>query len=167
MGEPAKVALAISDEAVKIALREALLMRPGLVESDEADAAVVIAEESPIAADFALSRQMLLVGAARAAGQTSIDSVDPQLVLSAAELLAAGYRITSEPAPHDVARLSVRETEVAGLLVDGASNKVVARTLGISVHTVKFHVTAVLDKLGARNRADAVAIALREGLVTL
>ncbi|MEO8686070.1 MAG: LuxR C-terminal-related transcriptional regulator [Devosia sp.] len=42
-----------------------------------------------------------------------------------------------------------------------------ARQLDISVHTAKFHVTAVLDKLGARNRADAVALILREGLVAL
>ena len=60
-----------------------------------------------------------------------------------------------------------RERQVAELLVDGASNKVVARALDISVHTAKFHVTAILEKLGARNRADAVAIILREGLVAI
>ncbi|WP_374626938.1 hypothetical protein [Devosia sp.] len=37
----------------------------------------------------------------------------------------------------------------------------------MSVHTAKFHVTAILDKLGARNRADAVSIILREGLVSI
>ncbi len=64
-------------------------------------------------------------------------------------------------------RLSGREQQVTELLVKGASNKVIARELDISVHTAKFHVAAVLDKLGARNRADAVAIALREGLVAV
>ena len=53
---------------------------------------------------------------------------------------------------------------MAALLVEGASNKLIARNLGISVHTAKFHVAAVLEKLGARNRADAVSIVLREGL---
>ena len=56
---------------------------------------------------------------------------------------------------------------MAELLLDGASNKVIARRLDISVHTAKFHVAAVLEKLGARNRSDAVAIALRDGLVAL
>ena len=64
-------------------------------------------------------------------------------------------------------RLSPREQEVAGLLLEGASNKIIARRLDISVHTAKFHVTQILDKLGARNRADAVSIVLRDGLVTL
>ena len=51
------------------------------------------------------------------------------------------------------------------LLVDGAPNKSIARALGISVRTAKFHVAAVLAKLGARNRAEAVSLALREGLI--
>jgi DNA-binding CsgD family transcriptional regulator len=65
------------------------------------------------------------------------------------------------------ARLSARERQVASLLVEGASNKQIARNLAISVHTAKFHVAAVLEKLGARNRADAVALILREGTVTV
>ena len=53
------------------------------------------------------------------------------------------------------------------LLVEGAPNKAIARALGISVRTAKFHVAAVLAKLHARNRSEAVAIALRDGLVLL
>lgn len=67
----------------------------------------------------------------------------------------------------DQPRLSHREQQVAGLLLEGASNKLIARRLDISVHTAKFHVTRILDKLGAQNRADAVSIILRDGLVTL
>jgi DNA-binding CsgD family transcriptional regulator len=67
----------------------------------------------------------------------------------------------------DRPRLSPRELEVSGLLLEGASNKAIARRLDISVHTAKFHVTQIFDKLGAQNRADAVAIILRDGLVTL
>lgn len=62
-------------------------------------------------------------------------------------------------------RLSPRETEVLALLAEGASNKVIARHLDISVHTVKFHVAAILVKLGAVNRTDAIATAMRQGLV--
>jgi DNA-binding NarL/FixJ family response regulator len=95
---------------------------------------------------------------------------DPALAAAVALLQAAGYMVIPPPDPETVephAPLSVRERQVANLLLDGASNKVIARDLDISVHTAKFHVTAILDKLSARNRADAVAIILREGLVTL
>ncbi|MDR6759430.1 DNA-binding CsgD family transcriptional regulator [Mycoplana sp. BE70] len=67
-------------------------------------------------------------------------------------------------APH-YPSLSPRELETLALLADGASNKVIARQLKISVHTAKFHVAAVLAKLHAQNRADAVAMALRQGLL--
>ena len=70
-----------------------------------------------------------------------------------------------EPDAPRRATLSQREQQVAALLIEGASNKVIARALDISVHTAKFHVTAILDKLGARNRADAVSILLRERLL--
>ena len=56
---------------------------------------------------------------------------------------------------------------MAALLLEGASNKAIARALDISVHTAKFHVTAVLDQAQARNRTDVVAIILREGLIAL
>jgi DNA-binding CsgD family transcriptional regulator len=89
-------------------------------------------------------------------------------------LTAAGYRVDPMPPASPVVEvqgdrpsLTGRERQVASLLVEGASNKVIARRLDISVHTAKFHVAAVLEKLGARNRSDAVAIALRDGLVAL
>ena len=69
-------------------------------------------------------------------------------------------------AEHEAAiRLSPRETEVLALLAEGAPNKVIARHLDISVHTVKFHVAAILVKLGAANRTDAIATAMRRGLI--
>ncbi|MGA8582457.1 MAG: helix-turn-helix transcriptional regulator [Roseiarcus sp.] len=61
----------------------------------------------------------------------------------------------SEPAP-DVA-LTPRELDVLALIAEGASNKAIARRLGISVHTVKFHIASLLDKLDAQGRAEAVA----------
>ena len=53
--------------------------------------------------------------------------------------------------------LTPRERDVLVLIAEGASNKAIARRLGISVHTAKFHVGSLLDKLDATGRADAVA----------
>ncbi|MBN9243219.1 MAG: response regulator transcription factor [Mesorhizobium sp.] len=108
----------------------------------------------------------------------------PALVVSAIRLAAAGYRIRSgeddrqavladaddgrvlveDPVPAAV-HLSPREAQVLALLAEGAPNKVIARRLDISVHTAKFHVAAILVKLEAANRTDAIATAMRQGLV--
>ena len=63
------------------------------------------------------------------------------------------------------AALSRREREVLRLIAAGHSNKQIAQTLGITERTVKFHVTSVLNKLGAENRAQAVALAGQRGLL--
>jgi DNA-binding CsgD family transcriptional regulator len=63
--------------------------------------------------------------------------------------------------------LTPRELEVLALLAEGASNKTIARRLGISVHTAKFHVGSLLDKLDAVGRTDALAHAARLGVINL
>jgi DNA-binding CsgD family transcriptional regulator len=63
--------------------------------------------------------------------------------------------------------LTPREMEVLTLLAEGMSNKGIARRLGISVHTAKFHVRALIDKLDAVGRTDAVAQAARRGVIQL
>ncbi len=63
--------------------------------------------------------------------------------------------------------LTSREREVLEHVASGRSNRAIAEALGISDHTVKFHVRALLEKLGADTRADAVARALRRGLLSL
>ena len=70
------------------------------------------------------------------------------------------------PADDDVL-LTPRELEVLALLAEGMSNKAIARRLGISVHTAKFHVGALIDKLDAVGRTDAVAHAARRGVIQL
>lgn len=70
-------------------------------------------------------------------------------------------------APPPAERLTPREVEVLGLLADGLSNKQIGVELGISDHTVKFHVNSILDKLGAETRTEAVVRAARLGLVAL
>jgi DNA-binding NarL/FixJ family response regulator len=115
------------------------------------------------------------------ASATLSPEADDALVSAAVALVAAGYRVSpydhahddnpieiEEPEPSPLkATLSAREMEVLNLLADGAQNKVIARALDISVHTAKFHVASLLTKLGASNRTDAIAIAMREGLVSM
>ena len=73
---------------------------------------------------------------------------------------------TARPAvDHD--RLTPREHEVLERLADGLSNRAIGEVLGISAHTVKFHVDALLDKLSARSRTQVVVKAMREGLLEL
>jgi DNA-binding CsgD family transcriptional regulator len=63
--------------------------------------------------------------------------------------------------------LTARELEVLALLAEGASNKLIARRLGISTHTAKYHVASLLAKLDAVSRTDAVAHAARIGVLHL
>jgi DNA-binding NarL/FixJ family response regulator len=62
--------------------------------------------------------------------------------------------------------LSAREVEVLRLLVRGESNKQIAAALDLSENTIKSHLSRIFDKLNARSRAEAVAIALQRGLVS-
>lgn len=71
----------------------------------------------------------------------------------------------SAPRPDHI--LTSRELEVLRLLAEGASNKLIARRLGISFHTAKFHVASIAAKLDATGRTDAVAQAVRLGLIML
>ena len=63
--------------------------------------------------------------------------------------------------------LTPREREVLGLLAEGLPNKSISDRLEITEHTVKFHVNAILSKLGAQSRIEAVARAIRLGMVPL
>jgi DNA-binding CsgD family transcriptional regulator len=70
-------------------------------------------------------------------------------------------------AGEDAPELTAREREVLRMIADGAANKVIAWKLGVSEHTVKFHVASILAKLGAATRTEAVSIGMRRGLVPL
>jgi DNA-binding CsgD family transcriptional regulator len=82
-------------------------------------------------------------------------------------------RASDEPGRDDPATrglsepLTRRELEVLRLLARGLTNQQLAAVLGISEHTVKFHVSSVLGKLGAQSRAEAVALGYRLGLVSV
>lgn len=83
---------------------------------------------------------------------------------------SAAVRLVS-PVPRQDAETNIeltpRELDVLALLAEGASNKDIARRLGISVHTAKFHVGSLLEKLDATGRTDAVAHAARRGVIHL
>jgi two-component system, NarL family, response regulator YdfI len=63
--------------------------------------------------------------------------------------------------------LTLREREVLEMMMEGLSNKELAAHLNISAHTVKFHISSILGKLGASTRTGAAAIGLRRGLITI
>lgn len=63
--------------------------------------------------------------------------------------------------------LTPRENDVLRMLAEGMGNKEIASALAISEHTVKFHVSSILDKLGAATRTEAVTVGLRQGLIVL
>ena len=77
--------------------------------------------------------------------------------------LLRGQEAVEEPAEP----LTAREREVLGLLGQGLSNKMIARDLQISEHTVKFHVSSIYAKLGAASRTEAVGLGARLGLISL
>jgi DNA-binding NarL/FixJ family response regulator len=68
-------------------------------------------------------------------------------------------------APPEQTPLSKREREILQKVADGATTRQVATDLGISPHTVKTHLERIFEKLGANDRAQAVAIAIRTGIV--
>jgi two-component system nitrate/nitrite response regulator NarL len=88
------------------------------------------------------------------------------VVLDPSFALPAGRDIDVTTSGAD-ARLTAREHEVLALLAAGMTNKAIARSLAISEHTVKFHVGALLAKLSARSRTEAVTAAARRGLLSL
>jgi DNA-binding NarL/FixJ family response regulator len=82
---------------------------------------------------------------------------------------ALSERLLEEPAAVEELSepLTARESEVLGLLGGGLSNKMIARELHISEHTVKFHISSLYSKLGVSNRAEAVSQGARHGLISL
>lgn len=85
--------------------------------------------------------------------------------MSGARLPEAGFHAAEDGAEHGL--LTPREVEILAAIGEGLSNKEVARRLGISTHTVKFHLEAIFEKLGAGSRAEAVTKGLRRGVIEL
>jgi DNA-binding NarL/FixJ family response regulator len=73
----------------------------------------------------------------------------------------------SNSQPPGTEPLTKRETEVLQLIAQGFANKQIASALGISEHTVKFHISSIYSKLGVNNRAEVVSVGARSGLISL
>jgi two-component system nitrate/nitrite response regulator NarL len=89
------------------------------------------------------------------------------LVVMTPDLLPATMLAPAGEAQMPADALTPRELEVLALVAEGLANKAIANRLGISDHTVKFHINAVMSKLGAQSRTEAVVTAMRLGLITL
>jgi len=87
--------------------------------------------------------------------------------LSAFEPLLLRSLLFARTAARESPVLTPREAEVLGLMAEGLSNKLIADRLKISDHTAKFHVNAILNKLDAETRTEAVVSAARRGLLML
>ena len=108
---------------------------------------------------------------------------DPDDVLSAIYAAYDGLVLLSTPAAESLAavygdqplevedevseEITSRETGVLRMLAEGLVNKDIAARLGISEHTVKFHISSILDKLGACTRTEAVTLGIRRGLIPI
>ena len=97
------------------------------------------------------------------ASETQIEAA---LHAAAADLVVYPAAVGS-PAQHHTSILTARETEVLRMIAEGLANKEIAYRLGISEHTVKFHVSALLGKLGAASRAEAIGLGIRQGAIML
>jgi len=108
---------------------------------------------------------------------------EPEDVLSAIFAVHDGLVLLSMPAAESLAavfgdqapefedelseEITSRETDVLRMLAEGLVNKDIAARLGISEHTVKFHISSILDKLGASTRTEAVTQGIRRGLIPI
>ena len=102
--------------------------------------------------------EVLAAVEAASTGLAVVDPHDLEALLSASNPTAASAESTV---------LTPRELEVLRLMAEGAANKNIAWKLGISEHTVKFHVASILAKLNASTRPEAVAIGIRKGMILI
>jgi DNA-binding NarL/FixJ family response regulator len=90
--------------------------------------------------------------------------LDPEI---AKDLLAGNRQSGADPTLETVEELTPREIEVLRMMAEGLGNKEIAARLGISDHTVKFHISSILAKTGASTRTEAVTLGIRMGLILI
>jgi DNA-binding NarL/FixJ family response regulator len=107
------------------------------------------------------------IGAALFAALQGLVVLDPAIAHELTAQLAPRFPRAGDGDGDPIEPLTERERQVLELLAHGLPNKTIAMELGISEHTAKFHVGAIMSKLGAASRTEAVAIAARRGLLVL
>lgn len=134
----------------------------------------VLADPSASMADFlaealgAGADALLPADVAPAALADALRAIAGGLVVLGSEIAAElGPAAADDDMPQPIERLTQRESEVLQLLARGLTNAEIGTRLGLSEHTAKFHVGAVLGKLGARSRAEAVTLGWRLGWITV
>lgn len=100
----------------------------------------------------------------------AVQAADSGLVLLTAEVtrgLAEHVRAPAQKNDEPLEQLTARELEVLAMLAEGLGNRQIADRLRVSDHTIKFHISSILDKLDVSTRTEAVTTALRMGLILL
>jgi DNA-binding NarL/FixJ family response regulator len=152
---------------------DVLLASPGQP-PDEALIDAVLATEQPLVVLLKHPPAHLVEALARSGASVLPERITPAALSAALHCAAAGLVALApahigsmHPGGASLAfePLTARECEVLSLLVEGLPNRGIGRALSISTHTAKYHVAQILAKLQAASRAQAVAIALREGIV--
>jgi DNA-binding NarL/FixJ family response regulator len=193
-GPAIAVELSMDDAELAERVRMMLITWPGIevLDADDGrmpqvritDGAVELAPNVPVVVltDASGVREALQAGASAVLSEcadgdilwTAIRAVARGLTTLSAEFRdhlvdASGSRtaLESEAEDEPPIELTARELQVLRLLAEGASNKSIGRRLGITPHTAKFHVASIVAKLGAMGRTDAVAKAMRLGLVMI
>ncbi len=127
-------------------------------------------DSTPIAGGLRLGlRAVLPRHAAPAEITAAIEAASEGLIVLHPDMLSSLQLAEPAPRPPEEihAALTPREIEVLRMLAEGLANKNIAFRLGISEHTVKFHIASIYTKLNASSRAEAVAIGIRQGLILL
>jgi two-component system, NarL family, nitrate/nitrite response regulator NarL len=161
-----RAAAAAGADAVLLDLGSSGAAPPALADAAGAPVVALAATEAQAAeAIRSGARAVLFRGAA--ADALAAAAVAAARGLAALDAALARDWLRPPDDPGDAEGLTAREREVLALLAEGLSNKAIAARLGISEHTAKFHVNAILGKLGADSRAAAIVKAARLGLVAL
>lgn len=147
----------IADVDVMLLADEALLADAARIVPDDARVALLLLADDGRATT--LLRALPLAGW----GMLPLDSSPAELQ---AALIAVAHGLVALPL-NRADPLTAREREVLQLVSQGLSNKLIARELQVSEHTVKFHVSSIFAKLGAASRTEAISRGARQGLITL
>jgi DNA-binding NarL/FixJ family response regulator len=107
------------------------------------------------------------ISAAVRAVAAGFSVLPPSLTTSVLAANGIGKPAGDPSPPRPLESLTPRELDVLQRLAEGLSNRAIAETLGISDHTVKFHLASIFGKLGAGTRTEAVRLGLRRGLVII